>query len=62
MILKRTIDQYAKCNPEAMSNMSKNAIYFAFNDMKQDLITMHNEIERLKRELNDSYGRIKHAS
>jgi hypothetical protein len=48
MKLERTLEQWAKCVPIAMSQMSDAAIMFAFIDAKKDISTLAAEIEALK--------------
>ena len=38
--MERKIKQWVDCNPLAMSKMSTNAIIFAFEDAKKDIIEM----------------------
>ncbi len=48
--LKRTRDQWAKCEPEVMACMSEGAIFHALNDAKRDVLAMHEAIEIMRRE------------
>lgn len=47
--MKRTIEQYRKCNPQAMAHeQSDNAKQFAFEDMRADILELHRELMRFK--------------
>lgn len=39
--MQRTIEQYRNCKPESMAQMSQAAIYYAFEDMKNDILNLH---------------------
>ncbi len=45
--MKRKIEQWANCNPEAMAKMSENAIMFAFKDAKSDIVAMAKILEAI---------------
>lgn len=45
--MKRTIQQYRACNPEAMAQMSEAAIMHALTDMRSDILRMHNAIKQI---------------
>lgn len=48
-MLKREIEIYEKCEPYAMAhNQSRNAIMFAFEDMRADVLALHAENERFR--------------
>jgi hypothetical protein len=40
--MKRKIEQWRGCEPEAMAGQSKAAITYAFEDAKADIIELHN--------------------
>ena len=47
--MKRTIEQWKKCDPKAMATRQSDAAkYFAFEDAKADIIELYNENLRLK--------------
>lgn len=46
--LERTLEQWEKCVPIAMSQMSEAAIMFAFIDAKKDIAALAEEIAALK--------------
>lgn len=47
MKLNRTIKSYALCKPEAMAVMSPAAIRFAFQDHKDDVMTLASLLTRI---------------
>ncbi len=63
--LKRTVEQWSKCDPKEMARMSEPAIMYALADAKSDVLRMHAELETLRAEnetltlyknLADEYG------
>ena len=51
MKLQRTIEQWRHCDPKTMAyKMSEVAITYAFEDAKEDILTLHNGIETLRKE------------
>lgn len=48
--MKRTIEQWIKCNPEAMAHdQSDAAKQFAFEDAKADILELYAENKRLRK-------------
>lgn len=52
-MLKRTVESYEKCKPESMAKMSEAAIFYAFQDMRADVLT-------LQKQLTDAYELLRH--
>ena len=47
--MKRTIDQWRKCDPKAMATkQSEAAQFFAFTDAKADILELYEENKRLR--------------
>ena len=65
--MKRTIEQWRRCEPEAMATrQSAAARTFAFADAKADILELHRDVERLRELLADlwdveQYMTIPHA-
>lgn len=56
--MKRTIDQWRRCSPRAMTyNQSPAAIQFAFEDAQADILALYALAERVAR-LNPAAGEI----
>lgn len=52
--MNRTIEQWSKCNPEAMATgQSEVARTFAFADARADILELHRNNERLRKLLAD---------
>lgn len=58
--LQRTREQWEKCDPEAMCNMSQAAIFHALTDAKRDVIALHDALAAKvgKDELNSLAGQL----
>ena len=56
--LKRTVEQWSKCDPKEMARMSEPAIMYALADAKSDVLRMHAALETLTlyKNLADEYG------
>jgi hypothetical protein len=55
MVLKRSIEQWRGCDPEAMAyHLSEAAIMYAFRDAKADILALNAENERLRMSISDS--------
>ncbi len=48
MELKRSLEQWAKCEPRAMSMQSEAALTYAFADAKADIATMASRVEAIE--------------
>ena len=58
MPMQRTIDQWRRCSPHAMTyNQSPAAILYAFEDAKADILALYALAERVAR-LNPAAGEI----
>lgn len=53
MKLRRKISQYQGCDPSAMCEMSKGAIFYAFDDAKHDILALHEQNAELLAALKD---------
>ncbi len=54
--MRRKIDQWKNCEPEAMAEQSKGALVFAFQDAKADIVELHSALERLVVRMEHSHS------
>jgi len=47
--MKRSIERYKQCSPQAMAKHSPSPVFFAFCDMKDDILELHQKNEELKK-------------
>lgn len=52
MKLRRDIEVYRKSDPKAMAKQSEAAIFYALDDMRHDLLLLHDENEQLRKALS----------
>ncbi len=63
--MKRPLESWANCDPDAMSRMSEGAIYYALSDAKADILKMAALLKRIaypKRGSADEQMDIFHAA
>lgn len=46
--MKRNIEQYKNCSPDAILKMSDGAIFHAISDMRADLLELHGQLQAIK--------------
>lgn len=55
--LERSVERWAKCDPEAMSKMSQAAIYYALKDAKHDIAVLARAAYRFPETFCSSCGK-----
>ena len=60
--MNRTINQWNKCNPHSMAEMSKTAIQFAFEDARHDILSLHQQNENLREQQRELLSALEKAS
>lgn len=58
MKLARTVDAWAKCDPKAMSTMSRAAIMYALQDAKQDVAALATQRDEVATALGAAVARL----